>query len=107
MVADVYQAIFDTTYDIAFRDRLPRFLGKPIKGYIDPATDQIFIRRNLSIRERALTLLHEVIHECYPDWSEPDVEACAVYTYDRLSNQERAIVNFLSTDPVQTAPVGV
>jgi hypothetical protein len=104
MVAQVYQAIFDTSYDIAFRDRLPRFsASRPIKGYIDPVNDRIVIRRNLDIAERALTLLHEVVHECYPEWSEEDVEACAQYTYQNLSQQDQAIVNFLATDPAQTA----
>jgi uncharacterized protein (DUF433 family) len=104
MVAQVYQAIFDTSYDIAFRDRLPRFSsGQCIKGYIDPVNDRIVIRRNLAIEERALTLLHEVVHECYPDWSEEDVEACASYTYQNLSDHDQTIVNFLATDPAQTA----
>lgn len=103
MVAQIYQGVFDTTYDIAFRDRLPRFTCRtPIKGYLDPLNDRIIIRRNLPIEERALTLLHEVVHECYPEWSEADVEACAVYTYETLSSQDQAIVNFLATDPAET-----
>ncbi len=103
MVAHIYQGVFDTTYDIAFRDRLPRFTGRtPIKGYLDPLNDRIIIRRNLPIEERALTLLHEVVHECYPEWGEADVEACAVYTYETLSEQDQTIVNFLATDPAET-----
>lgn len=103
MVAQIYQGVFDTTYDIAFRDRLPRFHTLyQTKGYLDPLNDRIVIRRAMPIQERALTLLHEVVHECYPEWSEADVEACAVYTYERLSDQDQAIVNFLATDPAET-----
>lgn len=101
MVSRIFQGLYETGYDITFRDRLPRFAGNPIKGYIDPASDRIVIRRNLSDEDRALTLLHEIVHECYPEWSEPDVEACALFTYERLSDQDRGIVHFLSTDPAR------
>ena len=104
MIASVYQGVFDTTYDIAFRDRLPRFGScSSVKGYIDPLNDRIVIRRNLAPAERALTLLHEIVHECYPEWSEDDVEACAQYTYQNLSEADQAIVAFLATDPDETA----
>jgi len=103
MVAEIYQGVFDTTYDIAFSNRLPKFSGCSINGYIDPVRDKIVIRRNLSIKERALTLLHEIVHECYPEWSEADVEACAQYTYAQLSHDDQAIVAFLATDPAETA----
>lgn len=104
MIAQIYQEVFDTTYDITFRDRLPRFQTTcPISGYIDPVNDRIVIRRDLTPEERAKTLLHELIHQCYPEWSEADVEACALYTYDRLSEADRAIVSFLATDPAEDA----
>ena len=102
MVSQIYQGVFDTTYDIAFRDRLPTFAGCNINGYIDPLNDRIIIRRGLSIEERALTLLHEIVHECYPEWSEEDVEACAQYTYQQLSEDDQGIVAFLATDPSET-----
>ena len=103
MVAQIFQGLYETGYDITFRDRLPRFQGCSINGYIDPASDQIIIRRNLPADERAVTLLHEIVHECYPEWSEADVEACALYTYENLTDQDKAIVHFLSTDPAETA----
>jgi hypothetical protein len=100
MIAQIYQEVFDTPYDITFRDRLPRFATScSISGYLDPTNDRIVIRRNLSPDERAKTLLHELVHQCYPEWSEADVEACALYTYDRLSEADRSIVSFLATDP--------
>ena len=103
MVATIFQGVFDSSYDITFRDRLPKFAGCSIHGYIDPETDRIIIRRNLSMKERAITLLHEIVHECYPEWSEEDVEACAQYTYTQLSDEDQAIVTFLATDPAETA----
>lgn len=102
MIATVFQGVFDTAYDIAFRDRLPRFGPGQTKGYLDPVNDRIIIRRDMDIEERALTLLHEIVHECYPEWGEEDVEACACYTYDNLSEQDQKIVNFLATDPAET-----
>jgi hypothetical protein len=102
MIASVYQGVFDTTYDVTFRDRLPTFSGCTVKGYIDPETDRIIIRRNLSPVERAITLLHETLHECYPEWDEKDIEACAQYTYDNLAEPDQAIVAFLATEPDQT-----
>lgn len=106
MLATVFQGVFDTAYDIEFRDRLPRFgaaqAKTKTKGYIDPLNDRIIIRRNLNLQERSVTLLHEIVHECYPQWSEADVEACATYTYQNLSETDRGIVHFLATDPEET-----
>ncbi len=102
MLATVFQGVFDTTYDIEFRDRLPRFGTAQTKGYIDPLNDRIIIRRDLTLPERSLTLLHEIVHECYPGWGETDVEACAKYTYQNLSDTDRGIVHFLATDPEDT-----
>ncbi|MSU76109.1 hypothetical protein EXS54_01390 [Patescibacteria group bacterium] len=103
MIANVFQGVFDTGYDIEFRNRLPRFgTTHQANGYIDPATDRIIIRRDAAIDQRAITLLHEIVHEIYPDWSEADVEATAQYTYQNLSDEDRGIVNFLATDPEET-----
>lgn len=102
MLATVFQGVFDTAYDIEFRNRLPRFGTGHTKGYIDPVNDRIIIRRDLNLKERSLTLLHEIVHECYPQWSEADVEACAQYTYENLSETDRGIVQFLATDPEDT-----
>ncbi len=101
MISTVYQGVFETGYDITFRDRLPTFGHKDAKanGYIDPANDRIVIRRGLSPNDRALTLLHEIVHDCYPEWSEADVESCAQFVYQRLSREDRGIVQFLATDP--------
>lgn len=106
MVAEIFQGVFDSSYDVTFRNRLPKISGCQINGYIDPATDRIVIRRNLSIKERALTLLHEIVHECYPEWSEEDVESCAQYTYSQLGEDDQAIISFLATDPAETAIAG-
>ena len=107
MLATVFQGVFDTSYDIAFRDRLPTFgtgCPKVTKGYIDPANDRIVIRRGLSPDDRALTLLHEIVHDCYPDWNEEDVEECARFVYENLSSSDQGIVQFLATDPDETDP---
>ncbi len=103
MIATVFQGVFDTGYDIEFRSRLPRFgTTHQANGFIDPATDRIVIRRDLTLKERAITLLHEIVHEVYPEWTEEDVEHCAQYTYENLSEEDRGIVNFLATDPAET-----
>ncbi len=108
MISTVYQGIFETGYDITFRDRLPKFGHRDNKanGYIDPVNDRIVIRRGLSLDDRALTLLHEIVHDCYPEWSEEDVESCAQFVYRRLSKQDRGIVQFLATDPDETDAAG-
>ncbi len=103
MIAQVFQEVFDTSYDITFRDRLPRLAGCQVSGWLDPVNDRILIRRGLSLEERSITLLHELVHQCYPDWSEEDVESCAVYIYDRLAEEDKAILGFLATDPAETA----
>lgn len=105
MIADIYQGVFDTCYEIVWRDRLPKFgvQQRQAKGYIDPINDRIVIRRGMDPKESAITLLHEVTHECYPEWCENDVEACAQYTYSQLSDDDRAVVSFLATDPTTLA----
>lgn len=103
MIATVYQGVFETGYDIEFRKRLPRFgTDHQANGYIDPVNDRIVIRRDAAVDQRAITLLHEIVHEIYPDWDEESVEACAQYTYQNLSDEDRGIVNFLATDPAET-----
>lgn len=98
MIATVFQGVFETGYDITFRDRLPSFGGGRANGYIDPANDRIVIRRDLNREDRARTLLHEIVHDCYPEWRESDVEACAQFVYANLSDSDQGIVQFLATD---------
>jgi len=44
------------------------------KGYIVPDELKIFINRRIGINDRVITLVHELMHEIYPNWQEPRVE---------------------------------
>ncbi|HCL47839.1 TPA: hypothetical protein DHW58_02535 [Patescibacteria group bacterium] len=45
------------------------------KGYIVPDELKIFINRRIGVNDRVITLIHELMHEIYPDWQEPRVES--------------------------------
>lgn len=49
-----------------------RFRG--VKGYIVPDELKIYINKAIGINDRVVTLIHELLHELYPQWMERRVE---------------------------------
>jgi hypothetical protein len=49
-------------------------LSRGVKGYIVPDELRIYISKAMGINDRVITLIHELLHELYPQWSEVKVE---------------------------------
>jgi len=48
--------------------------SRGVKGYIVPDELKIYISKAIGINDRVITLIHELLHEIYPQWSEVKVE---------------------------------
>jgi len=48
--------------------------SRGIKGYIVPDELKIYISKSVGINDRAITLIHELLHEIYPQWPELKIE---------------------------------
>lgn len=48
--------------------------SRGVKGYIVPDELKIYISKSIGINDRVITLIHELLHELYPQWSETKVE---------------------------------
>ncbi len=44
------------------------------KGYIVPDELKIYINKAIGVNDRVITLIHELLHELYPQWTERKVE---------------------------------
>lgn len=67
-------------YQVILVDKLLPKKGKHtrsrgVKGYIVPDELKIFISKSIGINDRVITLIHELLHEIYPQWSESKVES--------------------------------
>jgi len=63
-------------------------------GMILPDTCQILVRSDLDIEERTKTLIHELIHEAYPNWVEEIVEELTHKLYDTMAENDRGYFMF-------------
>ncbi len=48
--------------------------SRGVKGYIVPDELKIYISKSIGINDRVITLIHELLHELYPQWTERNVE---------------------------------
>lgn len=48
--------------------------SRGVKGYIVPDELKIYINKAIGINDRVVTLIHELLHEIYPQWTERKVE---------------------------------
>lgn len=48
--------------------------SRGVKGYIVPDELKIYINKAIGINDRVVTLIHELLHELYPQWSETKIE---------------------------------
>lgn len=73
-----------------------------IKGYIVPDEMKIYINQSIGINDRVVTLIHELFHEIYPDWSEDKVESEAKKTFKKLSVSQLGFLQFFVVTPAET-----
>jgi len=65
-----------------------------IKGLVLPDKNEIVINKSLSVKERVLTLIHELIHLANPKLSEKQTEHQTQALYRRLTKNNLGYLEF-------------
>ncbi len=73
-----------------------------IKGYIVPDEMKIYINQSIGINDRVVTLIHELLHEIEPIWTEDKVEASAKKIFKKLSVSQLGFLQFFVVTPTET-----
>jgi hypothetical protein len=102
-------ALIDQGYDIVLTSRcinsptgIARQLEETVKGYIEPDEGKIYINKKLALNDRVVTLIHELIHEIKPRWSELKVESEAVRLFKKLTVSELGFFQYFVLIPGDT-----
>jgi len=88
MINKIKKLIIDGDINIKFVRYFRGFKGIPIKGFFNPETDTILINQNLTKKEKITTIIHEFLHELYPEWSENKVEKTCIKLYKDLNKKD-------------------
>lgn len=64
------------------------------KGYIVPDQLKIYINQNIGVNDRVITLVHELLHEIYPEWTEPRVERRSKNVFKDLTVPQLGFLQF-------------
>lgn len=70
-----------------------------IKGYILPDELKIYVNRNIGINDRVITLIHELLHELFPLWTENRVEQECKKVFKGLNVSQLGFLQFFVTTP--------
>ena len=108
--AHLKKAYLDSGYEIRFVPRqqlegmaldapaeVKRHLDTNLMGLIMPDEYTIGIAKELDTDERAVTLLHELIHLADPMMDEDEVEALTLEMEETLSPQQFGFLQFLAS----------
>ncbi len=64
------------------------------KGYIAPDQLRIYINQNIGVNDRVITLVHELLHEVYPEWTELKVERTSKNVFRDLTVPQLGFLQF-------------
>ena len=70
------------------------FRFRRTKGFIAPDQLRIYINQNIGVNDRVITLVHELLHEIYPEWTEPRVERESKNTFKDLTVPQLGFLQF-------------
>jgi len=90
MFGKLKNTLVESGYDV----RLTNRFKDAAKGQIEPDTLTIFINGNLELNDRALTLVHELLHEMFPEWGERRIEKVACQTFEKLTVAQLGFLQF-------------
>lgn len=90
MVRRIKKILLNSGYEVILTDNL-RGCGRGnypfVKGMLLPEHNQILIKKSLTVEERIITLLHELLHEMFPDWLEEKVESASRVVFELLDEK--------------------
>jgi len=88
MINKIKKLIIDGDISIKYVKHFRGFKGIPIKGFYDPENDIILINDSLTPKEKIITIIHEYLHDIYPEWTESKVETTCLNLYKQLNEQD-------------------
>lgn len=94
MVQKLKENFIENGYTIVLVPCFKKY-GRRLKGYICQDTLEIYIDKNLSCEEKIVTLIHELLHDIYEDWSERKIEKESFKIFQRLSERDLGFLQFL------------
>ena len=77
----------------------PGIRRRAAKGYIVPDELKIFINRQIGVNDRVITLIHELMHELFPNWQEPRVERESKLVFRHLTVPRLGFFQFFVMTP--------
>jgi len=94
------ETLLRSGYEVVLTEKLGRTEPMPIlrfrraKGYIAPDQMKIYINQNIGVNDRVITLIHELLHEICPEWTEPKVERESKNTFKDLTVPQLGFLQF-------------
>jgi len=76
-------------------------LARGIKGYIVPDDLKIYINKNIGVNDRVVTLVHELLHEIYPAWTEGKVNQSSKRIFQHLTVSQLGFLQFFIMVPAE------
>lgn len=76
-------------------------LARGVKGYIIPDSLKIFINKKFGINDRVITLIHELLHEIYPEWSESRIDGNSKKIFRDLKVSQLGFLQFFVMSPIE------
>jgi len=75
--------------------------ARGIKGYIVPDDLRIYINKTIGVNDRVVTLVHELLHEIYPAWTEGKVNQSAKRIFQKLTVPQLGFLQFFIMVPAE------
>ncbi|MFA5967415.1 MAG: hypothetical protein WC805_02785 [Patescibacteria group bacterium] len=75
--------------------------ARGIKGYIVPDDLTIYINKNIGVNDRVITLVHELLHEIYPAWTEGKVNQTSKRIFQKLTVPQLGFLQFFIMVPTE------
>ncbi|MFH0905232.1 MAG: hypothetical protein V1826_00715 [bacterium] len=92
LVYSGYDVVLTTKLKPSSGNHRARYRG--VKGYIAPDQLRIYVSRKLPVNDRVITLIHELLHELYPTWTEPRVERQSKSIFRHLTVPQLGFLQF-------------
>ncbi|RLC37686.1 hypothetical protein DRH29_01155 [candidate division Kazan bacterium] len=92
--------LINSGYDVVLTGRFnpPRDIRglrfRSVKGYIAPDSLKIYINKAMPVNDRVITLIHELLHEMYPVWTESKVERESKNIFQSLTVPQLGFIQF-------------
>ena len=99
------RVLLESGYEVILTDNVSQNKSKGfargIKGYIVPDDLKIYVNKNIGVNDRVITLVHELLHEIYPAWTEGKVSQTSKRIFQRLTVPQLGFLQFFIMVPAE------